>query len=95
MNLGTCILGFTQNFIMDLLVVNAFASKILVSVDFYFRCNLTSVLLQLLAMGIHDLVNFDFMDRPSTEAINNAIDQLVLLEAVEKQDILKVSNVNQ
>ncbi|XP_064629745.1 ATP-dependent RNA helicase DHX33-like [Lineus longissimus] len=57
------------------------------------RCNLASVLLQLLAMGIHDLVNFDFMDRPSTEAINNAIEQLVLLEAVEKEDILKLTDL--
>uniref|UniRef100_K1PUI3 RNA helicase n=1 Tax=Magallana gigas TaxID=29159 RepID=K1PUI3_MAGGI len=31
------------------------------------RCNLSSVVLQLLALGISDIVNFDFMDKPSTE----------------------------
>lgn len=33
----------------------------------YFRCNLASVVLQMLAMGIKDIVNFDFMDKPSPD----------------------------
>ena len=31
------------------------------------RCNLASVVLQLLALGIPDVVGFDFMDKPSKE----------------------------
>lgn len=34
---------------------------------FYFRCNLSSVVLQMLAMGIKDVVNFDFMDKPTQQ----------------------------
>ena len=43
-----------------------------------FRCNLASVVLQLLAMGISDIVDFDFMDKPSTE-VGNQIKQWSLL----------------
>lgn len=50
------------------------------------RCNLASVVLQLLAMGISDIVDFDFMDKPSTEAIISAMDQLKLLSAIEHHD---------
>jgi len=31
------------------------------------RCNLASVVLQLLAIGITNVVDFDFMDKPSPE----------------------------
>jgi hypothetical protein len=31
------------------------------------RCNLASVVLQLLAIGVPDVANFDFMDMPSPE----------------------------
>ena len=31
------------------------------------RCNLSSVILQLLAIGVHDVEHFDFMDLPSPE----------------------------
>ncbi|WAR07672.1 DHX33-like protein [Mya arenaria] len=31
------------------------------------QCNLASVVLQLLAMGIHDILHFDFMDKPDTD----------------------------
>lgn len=49
------------------------------------RCNLASVLLQLIALGINDVENFDFMDKPDENAIQKALEQLSLLEAVEKQ----------
>ena len=35
--------------------------------NFFSRCNLSSVVLQMLAMGIKDLVNFDFLDKPSPQ----------------------------
>jgi len=31
------------------------------------RCNLASVVLQMKAMGINDVLGFDFMDQPSVE----------------------------
>ncbi|XP_052810600.1 ATP-dependent RNA helicase DHX33-like [Mya arenaria] len=50
------------------------------------RCNLASVVLQLLAMGIHDILHFDFMDKPDTDAVLSAIEQLKLLGALEPDD---------
>ncbi|XP_013403823.1 putative ATP-dependent RNA helicase DHX33 [Lingula anatina] len=55
------------------------------------RCNLSSVILQLLALGISDIVHFDFMDKPRPEAILAALDQLVLLGAVEKQEKVQLT----
>ncbi|XP_060603694.1 ATP-dependent RNA helicase DHX33-like isoform X1 [Ruditapes philippinarum] len=55
------------------------------------RCNLASVVLQLTAMGIQDVVNFDFMDKPSSEAILNAIEQLKLLGALENTEEIKLT----
>ncbi|CAF1020682.1 unnamed protein product [Brachionus calyciflorus] len=48
------------------------------------RSNLLSVALQLIALGITDLVNFDFISKPSTEALNSALNDLELLGAVKK-----------
>ncbi|KAL3971536.1 hypothetical protein ACER0C_027055 [Sarotherodon galilaeus] len=50
------------------------------------RCNLAGVMLQLMALGIPDVTNFDFMSKPSPEAIRSAVDHLELLGAVEKKD---------
>jgi ATP-dependent RNA helicase DHX33 len=47
------------------------------------RCNLVSVALQLIALGIKDLTTFDFLDKPSDENLKNAVDQLVALSAIE------------
>uniref|UniRef100_A0A8C7DL06 RNA helicase n=1 Tax=Oncorhynchus kisutch TaxID=8019 RepID=A0A8C7DL06_ONCKI len=49
-------------------------------------CNLASVMLQLLALGIPNVMNFDFMSKPSPEAMSTAVEQLDLLGAVEKKD---------
>lgn len=48
------------------------------------RCNLASVVLQLMALGISDVLHFDFLDRPPQDAIENALEQLVVLGAVRK-----------
>ncbi|XP_068697399.1 ATP-dependent RNA helicase DHX33-like [Montipora foliosa] len=48
------------------------------------RCNLATVILQLMALGISDVVNFDFLDRPPQDAIETAFEQLVVLGAVRK-----------
>ncbi|KAK6182959.1 hypothetical protein SNE40_010524 [Patella caerulea] len=57
------------------------------------RCNLASVMLQLLALGISDIINFDFMDKPDTESIVSALDQLHLLGAVEKADNIQLTQL--
>ncbi|KAK3583916.1 hypothetical protein CHS0354_033701 [Potamilus streckersoni] len=55
------------------------------------RCNLASVVLQLLAMHITDVAAFDFMDKPSPEAVKKALEQLELLSAVEKRERYKLT----
>eukprot|EP00794_Sanderia_malayensis_P018846 gene18846-20744_t len=55
------------------------------------RSNLSSVILNLLAVGIKDVLGFDFMDPPSSDAINNALEELVLLGAVESVETQKLT----
>lgn len=55
------------------------------------RCNLSSVVLQLLALGISDIINFDFMDKPSTESLISAVHQLHSLGAVTKEECIKLT----
>lgn len=43
------------------------------------RANLNSVVLLLKSMGIHDLVNFDFLDPPSTDHLVKALEELYAL----------------
>ncbi|XP_059004968.1 ATP-dependent RNA helicase DHX33 isoform X2 [Mustela lutreola] len=50
------------------------------------RCNLASVLLQLLAMKVPDVLTFDFMSKPSPDHIQAAVAQLDLLGALEQKD---------
>ncbi|KAM4546855.1 ATP-dependent RNA helicase DHX33 isoform 1-T1 [Fundulus diaphanus] len=50
------------------------------------RCNLAGVMLQLMALGIPDVMNFDFMSKPSPEAIRSAVEHLELLGALERKD---------
>lgn len=50
------------------------------------RCNLAAVMLQLMALGIPDVMNFDFVSKPSPEAVRSAVDHLELLGALERKD---------
>lgn len=50
------------------------------------RCNLASVMLQLMALGIPDVMNFDFMSKPSPEAVRSAVEHLELLGALERKE---------
>uniref|UniRef100_A0A4W6EG49 RNA helicase n=1 Tax=Lates calcarifer TaxID=8187 RepID=A0A4W6EG49_LATCA len=50
------------------------------------RCNLAGVMLQLMALGIQDVINFDFMSKPSPEAVRSAVEHLELLGAVERKE---------
>lgn len=46
------------------------------------RCNLSNVVLQLKALGIDDIIGFDFMEKPSRMAIVKSLEQLLLLGAL-------------
>jgi len=56
------------------------------------RCNLKGVVLQLLALGVNDVLRFDFMDSPSQEALQDALRQLVLLKAVNSLNEQKLTD---
>lgn len=56
------------------------------------RANLTSVALQLLALGIHCL-HFDFIDKPPNGAIHSAFDLLHVLGAVEHVEATNLTPV--
>ena len=49
------------------------------------RCNLSSVVLQLMALGIQDVTAFEFLDAPLAQAIQNAVEQLSLLGAIDQE----------
>ncbi|KAK1627176.1 hypothetical protein QYE76_001491 [Lolium multiflorum] len=46
------------------------------------RCNLSNVVLQLKALGIDDIIGFDFMEKPSRTSILKSLEQLILLGAL-------------
>ncbi|XP_020090544.1 pre-mRNA-splicing factor ATP-dependent RNA helicase DEAH10-like isoform X1 [Ananas comosus] len=46
------------------------------------RCNLVNVVLQLKALGIDDILGFDFMEKPSRTAIVKSLEQLLLQGAL-------------
>ncbi|KAL3085159.1 hypothetical protein niasHS_010228 [Heterodera schachtii] len=52
------------------------------------RTNLASTLLQLKAMGINNLLEFDFMDAPPAEAMITALYQLYQLSALDEDGLL-------
>ncbi|XP_054167510.1 ATP-dependent RNA helicase DHX33-like [Oppia nitens] len=52
------------------------------------RSNLANVLLHLIAIGINDVMSFDFIDKPSQENIINAIQQLIHFGAIEDKNNL-------
>ena len=54
------------------------------------RTNLASTVLQLKAMGINDLLHFDFMDAPPVEAMIHALELLHTLSALGKNHALKM-----
>ncbi|KAL5553616.1 hypothetical protein UlMin_041017 [Ulmus minor] len=46
------------------------------------RCNLCNVILQLKALGVDDIIGFDFIEKPSRLAIVKSLEQLFLLGAL-------------
>ena len=49
------------------------------------RCNLSSTVLLLKSSGINDVVDFDFMDKPSLNALLGALEQLYALGALNDE----------
>lgn len=49
------------------------------------RTNLCSVVLQLYALGIQDLLDFDFLDPPPTEMLIKSLNQLYALQALNSE----------
>ncbi|EKM84038.1 hypothetical protein AGABI1DRAFT_110634 [Agaricus bisporus var. burnettii JB137-S8] len=52
------------------------------------RTNLSSTILQLKAMGINDLLSFDFMDPPPSQTMLTALENLYALSALDDEGLL-------
>ncbi|PWN21856.1 putative ATP dependent RNA helicase [Microstroma glucosiphilum] len=52
------------------------------------RQNLSSTILMLKAMGINDLINFDFMDPPPSQTLLTALESLYALSALDDEGLL-------
>jgi len=52
------------------------------------RSNLGTTVLTLKAMGINDLIGFDFMDPPSPQTLVSAMHQLYTLDALDEEGLL-------
>jgi ATP-dependent RNA helicase DHX8/PRP22 len=52
------------------------------------RTNLGNTVLMLKAMGIHDLLNFDFMDAPPRQTLNVALQNLYYMDALDDEGLL-------
>ena len=67
----------------------AFRSEMLAtSVPEIQRTNLGNVVLQMKAMGINDLLGFDFMDPPPVTTLVNAMESLYTLGALDDEGLL-------
>jgi ATP-dependent RNA helicase DHX8/PRP22 len=74
---GKCIRLYTQDsFVKEMSEV---------SVPEIQRSNIVMVVLQLKAMGINDVINFDFMDKPDTGLIIDGLEQLYVLGALDEE----------
>ena len=52
------------------------------------RSNLANVVLMLKAMGINDVLGFDFMDKPPVQTLMDALETLWLLDALDDDGVL-------
>ncbi|KAI8539403.1 hypothetical protein RHMOL_Rhmol09G0180300 [Rhododendron molle] len=52
------------------------------------RCNLSKVVLQLKALGVDDIIGFDFMEKPLREAVIKSLELLALLGALTEESRL-------
>lgn len=73
---GKCIRLYTQQFFETQM------SK--VTIPEILRVNLASTILTLKSMGIEDVVEFDFMEKPERDSILDALKQLYFLQAIDE-----------
>ncbi|EKX45152.1 hypothetical protein GUITHDRAFT_71483 [Guillardia theta CCMP2712] len=68
---------------------NAFKSEMMpMSVPEIQRANLGNTVLQLKAMGINDIIHFDFMDPPPIQTLVHAMETLYALGALDEEGLL-------
>ena len=48
------------------------------------KCNLESAVLQLITLGVRDVLSFDFIEKPPVDCLNYAVKHLLALEAIEE-----------
>uniref|UniRef100_A0A1L8DGA4 RNA helicase n=1 Tax=Nyssomyia neivai TaxID=330878 RepID=A0A1L8DGA4_9DIPT len=71
----------SEGFCYRAYTVSEFDNMSIMTTPEILRSNLSTTVLQLLALGI-DCMNFDFMDKPSRESLNSAIKLLYELKAI-------------
>lgn len=49
------------------------------------RTNMSEVVLQMKSMGIENILSFEFIDKPSTKSLQNALETLIFLKALDKE----------
>ncbi|KAF5183089.1 Atp-dependent rna helicase protein [Thalictrum thalictroides] len=54
------------------------------------RCSLSNIILQLKALGVDDVIGFDFIEKPSRQSFVKSLEELILLGALT--DEFKLSN---
>jgi pre-mRNA-splicing factor ATP-dependent RNA helicase DHX16 len=54
------------------------------------RCSLTGVVLTLKSLGVNNLIDFDLLDPPSSEAMISALEELYALQAITSEGTLSV-----
>ncbi|CAB4063134.1 DHX33 [Lepeophtheirus salmonis] len=59
----------------------------------FLRCNISNVLLQLVASGVRDIRKFEFLQRPPPNAIEGAIRQLSLLGAFKSDESQELTDI--
>jgi len=68
---------------------HAFKSEMMpMSIPEIQRANLGNTVLQLKAMGVNDIIGFDFMDPPPTQTLVNAMETLYALGALDEEGLL-------
>ncbi|KAK8793914.1 hypothetical protein WA171_003042 [Blastocystis sp. BT1] len=49
------------------------------------RCNLSSIILQLKTIGVKDVLGFNYLEAPSRDSLKRALQQLLMLGALDRQ----------
>ncbi|XP_057293129.1 ATP-dependent RNA helicase DHX8-like isoform X3 [Hydractinia symbiolongicarpus] len=79
----------TNNYIYRLYTERAYRDEMLsTNVPEIQRTNLAATILTLKAMGINDLISFDFMDPPPMETMTTALESLHSLSALDDEGLL-------